>query len=185
MCTHSSLKHACSFLPFFCCIFCHFEAFSDWKRKNRCHHIGRPWCDTTFLFVHFFFFQSGSTQSWMIWVQKCSKYHFSTLLDKIYNLGKKIENLKIKTKKGMEDWARGPQWWAQPTTDLLNSADFGWSEENQSWSGGYPELIYSVCGMHVLAWAFADPGCFVTCPHSGVLKAARHSVRCPTQGLEF
>ena len=32
------------------------------------------------------------------------------------------------------------------TTDLLNSAEFGCSEENESCSGGFPELIYSVRG---------------------------------------
>ena len=36
----------------------------------------------------------------------------------------------------------------RPTTNLLNRAEFGCSEENESCSGGYPELIYSV--MHVL-----------------------------------
>ena len=30
----------------------------------------------------------------------------------------------------------------RPTTDLLNS-EFGCSEENESCSGGYPELIYA------------------------------------------
>ncbi len=30
------------------------------------------------------------------------------------------------------------------TTDLLNKAEFGWCEENQSCSGGYPELIFAV-----------------------------------------
>ena len=29
----------------------------------------------------------------------------------------------------------------RPNTDLLNSAEFGCSEENKSCSGGYPELI--------------------------------------------
>ena len=32
------------------------------------------------------------------------------------------------------------------STDLLNSAEFGGSKENESCSGGYPELIYSVGG---------------------------------------
>ncbi len=42
-----------------------------------------------------------------------------------------------------------------PTTNLLNRAEFGCSEENESCSGGYLELIYSVmhmlASMHVLA----------------------------------
>ena len=29
----------------------------------------------------------------------------------------------------------------RPNTDLLNSAEFGCSEENKSCSGGYPEVI--------------------------------------------
>ena len=32
----------------------------------------------------------------------------------------------------------------RPTTDLLNSAEFGCGEENQSCSGGYPQLIYAI-----------------------------------------
>ncbi len=37
----------------------------------------------------------------------------------------------------------------KPTTYLLNRAEFGCSVENESCSGGYPELIHSV--MHMLA----------------------------------
>ena len=37
----------------------------------------------------------------------------------------------------------------QPTTDLLNSAEFGCSEENERCSGGYPELIYSAGGIKI------------------------------------
>ena len=33
-----------------------------------------------------------------------------------------------------------------PTTDLLNSAEFGFSEENERCSEGYPELVHSVGG---------------------------------------
>ncbi len=36
----------------------------------------------------------------------------------------------------------------RPTSNLLNRAEFGCSEENESWSGVYPELIYSVMHMH-------------------------------------
>ena len=43
----------------------------------------------------------------------------------------------------------GPEAWA--TTDLLKRAEFGCNEENESYSGGYPELIYIVGGMHMQA----------------------------------
>ena len=51
--------------------------------------------------------------------------------------------------QGHSDQQRHAGLGRRPTTDLLNSAEFGCSEENQSYSGGYPELIYIV--MHVLA----------------------------------
>ena len=38
----------------------------------------------------------------------------------------------------------------RPTTDLLNSEEFGCSEENLSCSGGYAELIYSGASTHTL-----------------------------------
>ena len=37
----------------------------------------------------------------------------------------------------------------RPTTDLPNGAELGCSEENESGSGGYPEVIYSVGGMKI------------------------------------
>ena len=37
----------------------------------------------------------------------------------------------------------------RPTTDLPNGAELGCSEENESCSGGYPEVIYSVWGMKI------------------------------------
>ena len=37
----------------------------------------------------------------------------------------------------------------RPTTDLTNIAELGCSEENESDSGGYPEVIYSVGGMNI------------------------------------
>ena len=46
----------------------------------------------------------------------------------------------------------------RPTTDLPNGAELGCSEENESGSGGYPEVIYSVGGIkigaeaHIGAW---------------------------------
>ena len=53
----------------------------------------------------------------------------------------------IQTNRCMQNWARGPQWCAwRTTTDLLNRTEFDCSEENQSCSGGYPDLIFSVGG---------------------------------------
>ena len=54
----------------------------------------------------------------------------------------------------------------RPTTDLLNNAQFGCSEENESCWGGYPELIYGVGGwicfpLHMLACMHG--GRLVTC----------------------
>ena len=37
----------------------------------------------------------------------------------------------------------------RPTTHLSNGAELGCSEENESGSGGYPEVIYSVWGMKI------------------------------------
>ena len=37
----------------------------------------------------------------------------------------------------------------RPITDLPKVAEFGCSEENESDSGGYPEVIYSVRGMKI------------------------------------
>ena len=37
----------------------------------------------------------------------------------------------------------------RPTTDLPNGAELGCSEENESGSGGYPDVIYSVGGMKI------------------------------------
>ena len=71
----------------------------------------------------------------------------------------------------------------KPTTDILNSAKFGCSEENQSCSGGYPELMDSVWGMHVLACMHARR--WVTCPHSGGPKAASCSFMWPPLGLGY
>ena len=51
----------------------------------------------------------------------------------------------------------------RPTTDLPNGAELGCSEENESGSGGYPEVIYSVGGDE--NWAGGHPS--------------------PTQGLGF
>ena len=39
----------------------------------------------------------------------------------------------------------------RPTTDLLNIAEFGCCEENQSCSGGYPDMICSLGRMILLA----------------------------------
>ena len=50
----------------------------------------------------------------------------------------------------------------QNCIDLLNSAEIGCSEENWSFSGGYPELIYSAKGINLLAWAHGRRS--VTCP---------------------
>ena len=46
------------------------------------------------------------------------------------------------------DWAGGPHLVGRrPATGLLNSEQFGCSEENESYSGGNPELIHNVGGM--------------------------------------
>ena len=51
----------------------------------------------------------------------------------------------------------------RPTTDVLNSAGFGCTEENESCSGKYPELIYSVGG-----WLFFSNRIHCTCLHAVV-----------------
>ena len=64
----------------------------------------------------------------------------------------------------------------RPTTDLLNIAKFGCSDENDSCSGGYPELIYSVWG---------DGLIFYTCLHActGAIWSRAVVVRRPTTHL--
>ena len=65
-------------------------------------------------------------------------------------------NMNIKN--GPEVHSGGPS--CRPTTDLPNSAEFGCSEQNESCSKGYPELIHSDGGIKIGPEA-----------HSGRLKA--------------
>ena len=83
----------------------------------------------------------------------------------------------------IQSWAESPQWWAESTTDLLNSAEFRCSEENWSCSGWYPELIYSVGMLTMLAWAHV--AIRSSASHRDWPKAICCSVPHPPQGLGF
>ena len=64
---------------------------------------------------------------------------------------------------------------------FLNSAEFWCSDENETCSGGYLELIYSVWGMTMLVCLdFAIRSC---APHRDWPKAVHCSITCPPQGL--
>ena len=158
-CVCTALK-MCMLLSCFFPIFCHFfyfEAFPEWKWKKT-EATCQVGIDVAqfFHFMHFFPLHSGSPQKWPKKAQNWSKY---CLLAKICNLGKshKIKKNFRQTLQGLLDQQRhsGLGWSPtvvvqSPTTDLLNSAEFGCIEENKSCSLGYPKFIYSIVGMHML-----------------------------------
>ena len=66
---------------------------------------------------------------------------------------------------------------------IQDSAKCGFSEENQCFSGGYPESIYCVWGLIVLS--FTHAGCSVICPPQWWAETTWCSVTWPPQGLGF